>query len=230
LLKKEKTVGVLGGMGPFATVEFFKKVLQYTPAKKDWDHLHLIIDNNVKIPSRTRSVLYDEENPSSYIIKSINNLAKIGAEIVVLPCNSAHYFYDQVVDDITIPWLSIIKTTADVAISNNLKKTLVLGGYLTTEKKLYNKYLSSAVYLPDSDNRFIESVIEEVKLSSTISKDTRNKFEELINNNANSFDCIVLACTEFSVILPIIQTFGFQLIDSTTEYVKKIISIAMNKG
>ena len=92
----EKVVGILGGMGPFATVDFYKQILLATHAKKDWEHLRILIDSNVKIPSRTRAILYGEESPAPAMVKSINNLTRIGADFVVVPCNSAHYFYKEV--------------------------------------------------------------------------------------------------------------------------------------
>ena len=99
-INQESTIGILGGMGPYATNFFLKRILDLTPVKLDKDHFHTIIDNNVKIPSRTRAVKYNEQSPVNDMVNSINNLAKIGCDFVMLPCNSAHYFYNQVSEKI----------------------------------------------------------------------------------------------------------------------------------
>ena len=108
MIKIYKTCGILGGMGPYAT-SFFKNILDNTKAKKDWDHVRLIIDNNIYIPSRTRHILFKEKSPINDIVKSINNLSKIGCDFVALPCNSVHYYYDKVSLDININWLNMIE-------------------------------------------------------------------------------------------------------------------------
>ena len=61
--QKEKTIGILGGMGPYATVELFSKILKFTPARKDQEHLRIIIDNNPKIPDRTEAILGNGKSP-----------------------------------------------------------------------------------------------------------------------------------------------------------------------
>ena len=112
-IRKQKILGILGGMGPYATIYFFQRILDLTPIKKDKDHFRVLIDNQVKIPSRTRAILFNEDSPVPDMIKSINNLASIGAESLLIPCNSAHYFYDEVCKEITIPWINMIECVAN---------------------------------------------------------------------------------------------------------------------
>ena len=106
---------------------FFGQILQLTPAKKDWEHLRIFIDNNVKIPSRTRAVLHHEESPVLGMIESINGLADIGDDFVVVPCNSAHYFYDEVVRKIKLPWLNIIEISCNRVRRIGKQRPLILG-------------------------------------------------------------------------------------------------------
>ena len=159
MIKKEKIVGILGGMGPYATVYFFKQIVDSTPAKKDREHLHVLIDNNVKIPSRTRAILYNEISPVRLMIKSINKLALWGADFVVVPCNSAHFFYEQVIKAIKIPWLNMIKIVSQALKKSQKKQPLILGGYITIKKKLYSKYIPHAIYLPQTENQHIFTFI-----------------------------------------------------------------------
>lgn len=229
-MKKEKVVGILGGMGPFATVDFFRQIVEHTHAKKDWEHLRILIDNNVKIPSRTRAVLYNEESPVPGMIDSINGLAFIGADFAVLPCNSAHYFYDEVVPNIKIPWLNIIEITSNKIKANSRLRPLILGGHVTTNFRLYSKFIPNAVYLEDDENRTIESMIEEIKLTSTLSDGSKNKLKTILMEMKKSIDCVVLACTEFPIVFNDEELYGVNVINSSLEYVKKIIEFAKAKS
>ena len=141
IIDSETTIGILGGMGPYATNFFLKRILDLTPVELDKDHFHTIIDNNVKIPSRTRAVKYNEQSPVNDIVHSINNLGKIGCSFVMLPCNSAHYFYNEVSEEIEIPWLNMIEIVSSKILDLSYTKPLILGGYITTQKKVYSQYL-----------------------------------------------------------------------------------------
>ena len=142
IIDRETTIGILGGMGPYATNFFLKRILDLTPVELDKDHFHTIIDNNVKIPSRTRAVKYNEQSPVNDIVRSINNLGKIGCSFVMLPCNSAHYFYDEVSEEIEIPWLNMIEIVSSRILDSSYTKPLILGGYITTQKKVYSQSVS----------------------------------------------------------------------------------------
>ncbi|MDD2573765.1 MAG: amino acid racemase [Bacillota bacterium] len=87
---KEKIVGILGGMGPEATVDLSQKVLKATPAKTDQEHLRIIIDCNSKIPDRTAYILEGGEDPGPYMEESAKLLENAGAELILIPCNAAH--------------------------------------------------------------------------------------------------------------------------------------------
>ena len=229
-MNKEKVVGILGGMGPFATVDFFSKIVALTPAKKDWEHLRIIIDNNVKIPSRTRAVLYGEASPVSGMIESINQLARIGADFVAVPCNSAHYFYEQVAQGIQIPWLNMLESVSKAARING-GRPLVLGGYVTVAKKLYSRYIPGAVYPSPEDGEFIGSVIEEIKLTSELSTPSRARLETMIHEMKAEIDCVLLACTELSIAYGGTTSIdGLRVVDSSTEYAKATIEFARVEG
>ena len=151
-MNRENIIGILGGMGPYATNYFLKRFLDLTPVNLDKDHFHTIIDNNVKIPSRTRAVKYDEQSPVNDIVLSINNLGSIGCSCVMLPCNSVHYFYDSVCKKINIPWLNMIEIVSKKILSLSYSKPLILGGFITTSKKVYSEYLPQSVYLNQKEN------------------------------------------------------------------------------
>ena len=215
-------IAILGGMGPYAGLEFSKKILTLTPARKDWEHIHTIIDNNSKIPSRTRHILYNEENPSKYIIESINKLAAFGAIKVFLPCNSVHYFYDQVSPYINIPWVNLIKVVADKISQSNKTKTIVLGAYTTITQKLYDKYLPNLIYLSDIDNKIVYEIIEATKLNDLqLANDLNNKL--LFHLENYNFDSVILACTELTLITNLLNNENFTTFDSNLLYARYLI-------
>ena len=223
IIDREIIVGILGGMGPYATNFFLKRILDLTPAKLDKDHFHTIIDNNVKIPSRTRAVKYNEESPVNDIVHSINNLGKIGCSFVMLPCNSVHYFYDKVSEKIEIPWLNMIEIVSNKILDLNYTKPLILGGYITTQKKVYSQFLPKSVYLSGSENRIIESIIEEIKINNSLEKKSEQAIKNIIKNYDDSIDSILLGCTELPIVIDEEYFLGKKVISSIDEYINHII-------
>jgi len=111
---REKIIGVIGGMGPEATLDFFSKVIKNTPATKDQEHLRMIIDNNPKVPDRTAAILGKGESPVEVMAESGQALARAGADFVVIPCVSAHYFLDELRAKLTLPILSAFDAIASL--------------------------------------------------------------------------------------------------------------------
>ncbi len=105
------TVGVLGGMGPAATVEFFRRIIERTPAHRDQDHLHLLIDNDPRVPDRTAALLCGGEDPAPRLIGMARTLQGAGAEILAMPCNTAHAYIDRIREAVSIPVLDMIAET-----------------------------------------------------------------------------------------------------------------------
>jgi len=228
---KQKIIGVVGGMGPYATVSFFQKLIDLTPAKKDWEHLRILIDCNAKIPSRTRSILYGEASPVPRIIESIKGLSLIGADFIAMPCNSAHYFHDEIISKIKIPLLDIVKIASDGIKKRGFKKPLILGGYITTQKKLYSEHLSEAVYPQGKWADLVTDILEEIKLKSeNVGEEKQARFIELVDNYKNQIDSIILACTELSIIFHYTSIFSKPIIDSTYEYAKAVVNYARGEN
>tara|TARA_B100000287_G_C20650588_1_gene786706 strand:+ start:1547 stop:2239 length:693 start_codon:yes stop_codon:yes gene_type:complete len=223
IFDRNTTIGILGGMGPYATNFFFKRILDLTPVKSDRDHFHTIIDNNVKIPSRTRAIKYSEKSPVNGIVNSINNLGKAGCRCVMLPCNSAHYFYEAVSKKIQIPWLNMIEIVSNRILDLGYSKPLVLGGFVTTQKKVYSKYLSKSVYLSDMENRMVESIIEEVKINNTLDKHSEKTINSIVKNYDDSIDSILLGCTELPIVINENYFENKISISSIDEYIKYLL-------
>ncbi len=111
--KERLTVGVIGGMGPEATLAFFGKVLQRTRAAGDDDHLHLIIDNDPHVPNRNLAVAGLGPSPANELSTMARRLEQAGADFLVMPCNAAHAFKDAIEEAVSIPLIDIIELTRD---------------------------------------------------------------------------------------------------------------------
>jgi len=214
----KKILGILGGMGPRATANFYTQLVNYTQADKDWDHLHVIIDSDVHIPSRTRSILYGEESPVKGIRKACFKLMEMGCEYIAVPCNSAHYFYDEVVINNDIPWVNMLEV-----ISTELKifnKVFITGGYVTIVNKIYDKHLNNTVYLENND--FIFDMIEKIKTKKDCSLEKHIFYKTIKDMN---IDCVLLGCTELSILIDERSCNGISIIDGNIVYINKLIKM-----
>ncbi len=133
-----KKLGILGGMGPYATVDFMKLVMDHTDASKDWEHIHMIVDCNTQIPSRTRALMYGEEDPCKAMIRSCQMLS-VYSDIIAIPCNSAMYWYDKL--DINHlmrrPITNIIEITSSIVDQWGYQRALILSGYIPTDPQCW---------------------------------------------------------------------------------------------
>ncbi len=232
---QKMTVGVLGGMGPYATALFYQNLLELTPAKKDWDHLRVIIDSNPHIPSRSRAVLYNEESPVEGMIGSCRRLAAWPADFIVIPCNSACYFLPEVRKQIKTPILDIREAACD-EIKNKypgLKRIAVLGGAVTYLKETYKDCLEKRdLQLVRHDQKTqarVEELIERTKQwqeKTSLTEAYQSLIKEILK--ASSPDGFILACTEFSLFKDI--NAGIPVIDSSFALARWTVEIGLGQS
>ncbi len=110
--KTQKTLGIIGGMGPMATVDLFRKIVSETKASSDSEHIHILIDNRPDIPDRTQAILAGKDTPVSYIVESAHRLEAAGADVLLIPCNTSHCFFDQIAEKVALPIIHMIRETA----------------------------------------------------------------------------------------------------------------------
>jgi aspartate racemase len=106
--KEQKIVGVLGGMGPEATVDFMGKVIALTDADRDQDHVRMLVDHNPHVPNRQEAILGDGQDPAPALAEMAAGLEAAGADFLVIPCNTAYVFEDAILAATHIPLISII--------------------------------------------------------------------------------------------------------------------------
>lgn len=138
-------IGIIGGMGPMATLDLFQKILVYTPAKCDQEHAHIIIDNNTAIPDRSAYILDRGKDPVPEIFHSACRLIDAGANVLIMPCNTAHYFYptvkakiDEKYKNMDYKFINMIDETAKVVHWQGCKKVYLLATKGTYESKIYH--------------------------------------------------------------------------------------------
>lgn len=110
---RTKIIGIVGGMGPEATLALYGEILRATPAQKDQDHLHVIIDSNPRIPDRTAAILEDGEDPVPAVVMACRRLERAGADFALIPCISMHVFLDRIRHRTDLPIISALDTVGN---------------------------------------------------------------------------------------------------------------------
>lgn len=108
----KRSIGILGGMGPLATADLFRKIVLLTDAERDNDHIRVYIDDNASIPDRTAAILEGGPDPLPAMTDSLRKLERCGADCIVMPCNTAHYFLPRLQALTAVPFLSMLEATA----------------------------------------------------------------------------------------------------------------------
>jgi len=208
---RHKVVGVLGGMGPEATLAFYANLIAATPATRDQDHLQVIINSNPRVPDRTAAVLGKGPSPVPALLAGIEVLARAGATFVVIPCVSAHIFIDELRKDAALPVISILDVVAD-AIGGHpggVRKVGLIATEGTIRAGVFARRLSAGqidVLCPaETDQGIVSGAIYDVKAGATparrraIAGDLVAVSERLI---ASSAQALVLGCTEIPLVFP----------------------------
>jgi aspartate racemase len=209
--KKSLTIGILGGMGPAATVDIFSKIVKFTPAATDQDHIRIIIDNNPKIPNRIAAFYGQGADPSPAMIESARSLEAAGADFIIIPCNTAHLFMHKIEKHLKIPFLSIIDAGADFIKLNypQVKKAGILGTTPTVESGLYRNVFAKmgiALVSPESElqhNSVMEAIfgIQGIKAGNTHIQPRELLIIAAKQLAAKGAEIVLMACTEIPIVL-----------------------------
>jgi aspartate racemase len=203
----EKVVGIVGGMGPEATLDLFGKLLAATPARTDQEHLHILIDCNSKIPSRPKALLEGGPDPTPLLQATARNLERAGADVLLIACNTAHLFYDRIVTAVRIPVLHIVEEAIAEATQRypGLRAVGVLGGAGAIRLRQYQDRLEAkglrAVVPSDADQEAVVSVIYRVKAGDK-GPAVRARIREVAERLAAAgAEVMFLGCTELPLVL-----------------------------
>jgi len=218
--KRHLTVGVLGGMGPEATLDFFRRVIGYTPARTDQDHLHLIIDNDPSVPNRNDAIAGTGPSPAPQLAAMARRLADAGADFLVIACNSAYAFESAVREATPIPLVSIVDETARELAQKHpgSRKVGLLAASACLKAHLYQRAFDGlgveTIEPRDTElDAFMQALypIKAGERGADITTRMAAIADALIDRGA---EIIVAACTEVPLVLPA-ERVARPLLDST---------------
>ena len=199
----EARLGILGGMGPQATQVFYQFVLDRTDAVTDQEHLPALILSDTQVPDRTTAILSGNTAPVyQHLLADAKLLEKCGCTVITIPCNTSHFFADDLQKELHIPILHMIRETAKALAAMGKKRPGILGTDGTIQSGLYQKEcaaLGMEAVAPDPEaQKLVMSIIyDEIKQGE---KGSREKFAHIDKSLRHaSCDCAILACTELSV-------------------------------
>lgn len=221
-------------MGPSATVDLFNKIISNTPAISDQDHLHIIINNNPKIPPRSNALITGSETPLPELIKGAKLLQTAGADFIIMPCNTAHIWYQEISNSITIPFYNMITNTVDQTIIQMNEKNpsiLLLATHTTIKTRLYqNAFQQTAVTLliPSiSQQLVVNEAISSVKAGFVKTNPYLQELNKMVGDYSNKGVTHILGgCSELPLLFPYLNE-KINKLDPTLMLAQFAVSISL---
>ena len=227
MAKTDKCVGVLGGMGPDATVDFMAKVISLTPAEKDQDHVHMIVDQNPKVPNRQDAILSGGEDPGPTMAEMAQRLENAGADFLVVPCNSAFGFASVVAGAVSIPLVSIVEVTVEACEGFSTVGLMATDGCL--QSHVYQDAFAAAgiaAELPDKDELVdLMALLNGIKAGYRGEHVARGMAELAAALTGRGAEAIIAGCTEIPLVLDE-HALNVPLISSTGVLAARTVAIA----
>ena len=224
----KKSIGILGGMGPLATADLLRKITLHTRAACDADHIRVFIDSNPAIPDRTAAILSGGADPVPEMTRALRSLEKCGADCIIMPCNTAHYFLPRLQALTGIPFISMLEATAKACAAAYPGKTAaILGTKGTLQTRLYHDALAAQgvpALTPDEpeQDELMRLIYDVVKANRPLASET-DAWARLLNDLcARGADYFILGCTELPLLADTLSHPG-PFIDPTAELARAAI-------
>ena len=203
MIHGRKVIGIIGGMGPMATADLFTKIIENTAAKTDQEHLHVLIDNNTDIPDRTACILAGSDAPLGPMVESARRLADQGADVLIIPCNTAHYFHSGVQAAVDVPVLNMPEITARYCADHGFASVALLATAGTIRAGVYEPYFEKAgVRLLRPTKVGIDNLMfliyDEIKAGRT--PHPERLYPEIMGLEEQGAQAFLLACTELPLV------------------------------
>ena len=228
LQKKNKILGILGGLGPMATVYFYEMLTEHTFAERDQDHIDMIISSRATTPDRTAFVLSEsDENPLPVMQEEAEKLISCGADIISIPCNTAHYFYDALAPMLSVPMVNIIYETVRFAKSSGAKKIGILATEGTVRSGAYEKVCAEmgiGYEAPGAEYQKMLSDIIYGEIKQGKDADMAKFADVCRHMKEKGCERLILGCTELSLIAKK-HSLGDDFIDSLEVLALKTIKM-----
>lgn len=191
-------LGIIGGLGPLASSYLYEMITKKTNAKKDQDHLNIILLSHPSIPDRTKYILKEStDSPLPFLIEDAKILEKLGVKMISIPCNTSCYFHEKLKKEINIPISNLVKNTVKYLKEKNIKNVAILATEGTIKSKLYQKELEkeNISYITPNIDKVMEIIYDYIKAGKEV---TNELFNECIKNIKT--DAFILGCTELSLL------------------------------
>jgi aspartate racemase len=223
-----KRLGILGGMGPAASAEFVSRLIKQTPATCDQEHVPFVLWNEPRIPDRSTSMQAGDNAPLLWLLQGIQALKTVGCDRIVIPCNSAHFWYNDMAK-MGVPITHIVDSIADQLRALNLENTTIgiMGTQGTIEHGLYQNRLTQQGWcciVPDRAEMdfFVQPAIDLIKAGKIAESQLllMKTIHSLIDRGAKA---IVLGCTELPLSISIDQEQGVPVVNSIDSLVQAVI-------
>ena len=229
-----RVVGVLGGMGPDATVDFMSKVVACTPAKHDHDHIRMLVNHNPQVPDRQIDTDEQRKAVRATLADMAQGLQDAGAEFLVMPCNTAHGFLDDVYERVDIPFLNIVTETVH-AIRRAYPDASAVGVMATDaclNAELYQSAIRDAgmsVIVPSADvQTLLMELISRIKCgdqSSDVADEMARCANSLVQLGAQ---VIAGGCTEIPLVLNA-ENLSVPFVSSTDVLAERTVALGLNQ-
>ena len=203
MIHGRKVIGIIGGMGPMATADLFIKIVENTAAKTDQEHLHVLIDNNTDIPDRTACILAGSDAPLAPMVESAKRLVSQGADLLIIPCNTAHYFHSGVQAAVNVPVLNMPQICAQHCADRGLACVALLSTSGTVRAGIYEPYFEKlGIRLLHPTKVGIDNLMyliyDEIKAGRT--PHPERLYPELMGLEEQGAQAFLLACTELPLV------------------------------
>ena len=224
----KKTIGILGGMGPMATADLFRKIIERTKASRDSEHIRVYIDSDAAIPDRTAAILHGGEDPVPEMTTALRHLEACGADCILMACNTAHHFLPRLQEMTKTPILDMPAITARRC--RELypgRRAAVLGTTGTLDTGLYDRALEREgvpFLLPDDTQRaeLMRFIYDVVKASKPFAPEAESWGCLLDGLRQRGADYFILACTELPILANALGDPG-PFLDPTKELAREAI-------
>lgn len=220
-------VGVLGGMGPLATLDFLRKMLEATPASIDQDHVPVVVSSIPQVPDRTAAFRGTGPSPLRAMLASARRLADAGAGLVVMPCNTAHLWFDELQRELGLPMLHLVDAAIEdaVAMGEGLLRIGLLATDATLASGLYvNRRAGDVRWLLPTAGEMLELVMPGI---AAVKGGELDRGRELLGAAAQALArrgarALVLGCTEIPLVLDAVNA-PLPLIDPTASLARRAV-------
>lgn len=203
-IERSKVLGILGGLGPMATVYFYQLVTSHTQALRDQDHIDMVISSRATTPDRTDFILgRSKDDPFAVMSSEAARLVEFGAQVIAIPCNTAHYFYEGLARELPVPVLNMVALTVDKVMASGCEKVGILAtdGTISTDTYQHvcrEKGLACQVPSPAMQAELMRVIYEDIKAGQAPDMERFGRVAgELLDAGCSR---LVLGCTELSLI------------------------------